>query len=127
MRRRSPNSKLAVMIIVVAVILASQLIRLGQTQPRTDLQQSKSATAEFNELFVSGLRNPAVTKSADNIRTTAPNRFVADSAGARPARDPRSGRGPRMQTNSLPDKAPTQIKDSTGLVRLLGEVPAALS
>jgi hypothetical protein len=32
-----------------------------------------------------------------------------------------------MQTNSVPYKAPTQIKDSTGLVRLPGEVPAGLS
>src|SRR5438132_10831116 len=104
MRRRSPNSKPAVVTIVAAVILASQLIRPGPTQPRAEPQESKSTTAEFDDLFVGGLRNPIVREGADNVRTTAPNRFVADSTGAKLAGDSPSGLGSQMRTDNLPYK-----------------------
>ena len=127
MRPRSRYSKFAVVTVVVALILGVFLTRLGSTQQRAEPQETKSATDEFNRLFVDGARNPPVKSGADSATATAQNQISADSVAPRQAGDSRSGEGSRMQTNSLPYKAPTQIKDSTGLVRLPGEVPAALS
>ena len=126
MKRRSYNSKLALLTVVIAVILGTLLTRLDSAQQRAEPQEKKSVTDEFNKLFVDGVGKSAVNEGG-SATATATNKFFADSVVARQAGDSRSGAGSRMQTNSLPYKAPTLIKDSTGLVRLPGEVPAALS
>jgi hypothetical protein len=126
MRRRSYNSKLAVLTVVIAVILGTLLTRLDSAQQRAESQEKKSATDEFNRLFVDDVGKLAVNEGGSAI-ATAPNKFFAGSVAPKQAGDSLSGLGSRMQTNSVPYKAPTQIKDSTGLVRLPGEVPAGLS
>src|SRR6267378_2800407 len=127
MKSRSMKSRFAVVVAIVAVILGGLLIKLGATQLRSERRQWNSATDEFDKLFVNGVRESAASEGADTATASATNQFFDGSAAPRQAGDSRSGLGSQMQANSLPYEVPQQVKDSTGLVKLPSEVPAALS
>src|SRR6266850_3481324 len=101
MRRRSYNSKLALLTVVIAVILGTLLTRLDSAQQRAEPQERKSATGEFNKLSVDGVRKPPINEGAHSATATAPNRLFTDSGGAKQPGDLRSRLGARMQTHSL--------------------------
>ncbi|MDX6410084.1 MAG: hypothetical protein QOE13_3155, partial [Gaiellaceae bacterium] len=127
MRRRSYNSKLAVLTVVIAVILGTLLTRLDSAQQRAEPQEKKSVTDEFNKLFVDGVRKPPVNHGPDGATLTVPNKLFTSSGGAKQSGDSGAALRLRLKTNSLSSKARIQIRDSTGVVRLSGEVPSALS